>query len=147
MLEERVVISKKEHNQVWVRALPTASCSNCQQKSACSTPLIEKLLRKREILVETDLVLESGDQVIIAINEDAFIKGSVVLYVVPIVALLIGAGLGEVAAPYFLGLSLDVLICISGAVSFFLSLFLIHLGLQSFFYKSFPKPVVLRKVN
>jgi positive regulator of sigma E activity len=69
MIEERVVVSKKEHNQVWVRALPAANCSNCRQKSACSTPLVEQFLRKREILVETDLVLESGDQVIVAIHE------------------------------------------------------------------------------
>jgi len=65
----------------------------------------------------------------------------------PIAALLAGAGLGDWVGGYFLGLSPDVLMCISGSISFFLALFLIRSSLQSFFYKSFPKPVVIRKVN
>ncbi len=147
MIEERVVVSRKTDSQVWVKGLPVASCGNCQQNTACSTPLIEKFLQKREIPVETDLVLESGDQVIVAIHENDLLKGSVVLYLLPIAALLAGAGLGDWVGGYFLGLSPDVLMCISGSISFFLALFLIRSSLQSFFYKSFPKPVVIRKVN
>lgn len=147
MIEERVVVSRMTDNQVWVKGLPVASCGDCQQKKVCSTPLIEKFLQKREIPVETDLVLESGDQVIVAINENDLLKGSVVLYLLPIAALLAGAGLGEWLGDYFFGLSPDILMCISGAMSFFLALFLIRSSLQSFFYKSFPRPVVIRKVN
>ena len=146
MIEERVVVSKKEYGQVWVRTLPIASCGDCQQKSACSTPLVEKFLQKREILVETELALELGDQVVVAINEGDFLKGSVVLYLMPVVALLIGAGMGEVIAPYFVSVSVDVVVGITGIVSFFLSLFLIYLGQQSVFCKSFTQPVVLKKV-
>jgi Positive regulator of sigma(E), RseC/MucC. len=76
-------------------------------------------LQKREILVETELALELGDQVVVAINEGDFLKGSVVLYLMPVVALLIGAGMGEVIAPYFVSVSVDVVVGITGIVSFF----------------------------
>lgn len=146
MIEEEAIVSKVKKYRVWVKTLKASSCGKCTQSSGCSTSLLEKYIPKRDIPVDTDLSLAAGDKVLVGIDEGTLIKGSLLLYIVPLFALFIGAGTGEFLSGFIPGLSADVVTAVSGLVFFVFSLLILN-GLQrSLLIQHFARPVVIRKL-
>lgn len=146
MIEEEAVVSRVKNYQVWVKTLKSSSCGKCTQSSGCSTSLLEKYIPKREIPVDSELSLAAGDKVMVGIDEGTLIKGSLLLYIVPLFALFAGAGAGDFLARFFPVLSVDMVTAVSGLVFFVFSLLILN-GLQrSLLIQHFARPVVIRKL-
>lgn len=93
MLEEQVIVTAVDGPSVWVEALAASSCAGCSQ--VCSSSLLQQHLgRKRAPLaVHCQLAVSPGDRVIIGVDERALLWGSLLVYVLPLCALLAGAAL------------------------------------------------------
>ncbi len=146
MIEEEAIVSQIKNYQVWVKTLQASSCGKCTQSSGCSTSLLEKYIPKRDIPVDTDLSLSAGDKVLVGIDEGTLIKGSLLLYIVPLFAMFIGAGAGEAVSVYVPGLSADMVTAVSGLVFFVFSLFILNILQRSLLIQHFARPVVIRKL-
>lgn len=144
MIEESAVVVKIEHHQVWVAAASNSACGACQQKSSCTTNALGNMLDRRAVPVDSAIRLAAGDKVMVAIDEGLLIRASLLLYVVPLMALFAGAGLADwllaINTPYS-----DLWIAGSAFASFLLSLGFINKA-QILLIAASNRPVVVRKI-
>jgi len=97
MLEEQAVVVEVAPGEVWVETCRQSACQSCSAKSSCGHSLLSKISsgKTQRLQVNTDKVLQVGDQVVLGLDEGAFLRGSALLYLLPLVALMIGALAGE----------------------------------------------------
>lgn len=134
---------KIEHHQVWVESGPDSACGGCLQKASCATNAVGSVLKKKPVPVDSDIQLKVGDQVMVAIDENLLLRASLLLYLVPIIALFTGAGMADWLLdnmPHA-----DLWIAGSAILSFLLSLCGINKA-QGLLMLSYARPVVVRKV-
>jgi len=146
VIEEIAVVAKIENNQVWVETRATKGCGGCQQKSGCSTSVLDKLIRKRAVAVDCDIDLKAGDEVVVGIEEGVLIRASLLLYFLPLLAMGAGGALAQGLLPVGYGKA-DLVISGVALASLGLSLWLINKLQQSFFFPYLSRPVVLKKVG
>jgi len=145
MIEELAVVVKIENHQVWVVAGPNSACGGCVQKASCTTNAIGSVLKKKSVPVDSDIQLKAGDQVMVAIDENLLLRASLLLYLVPLMALFTGAGIAdwllEDSIPYA-----DLWIAGSAVLGFLLALWLINMAQGLLILNYYARPVVVKKV-
>jgi sigma-E factor negative regulatory protein RseC len=145
MIEELAVVVKIENHQVWVENGQNSACGGCQQKSSCSSNALGNVLRKKPVPVDSGMQLKTGDQVIVAIDESLLLRASLLLYMVPLIALFTGAGIAD----WLLAdkaLYADLWIACSAVLSFILILWLINKAQSLLILNYYARPVVVRKI-
>ncbi len=95
MIEEVAVVVKIDNHQVWVESGPNNACGGCHQKASCTTNAISSVLKKKSVPVDCDIQLKTGDEVMVAIDEKLLLRASLLLYLVPLIALFTGAGIAD----------------------------------------------------
>lgn len=104
MLEEKAQVVRVDGGEVWVETRRSSSCGSCSAQKGCGTATLSKVLgaRRNIVRVLSDIPLVVGDQVVIGIREQALVRGSLAVYAVPILLLLLGGLMGELGARQFL---------------------------------------------
>ena len=100
MIEETAQVVRIDGADVWVETRRRSTCSGCAAEKGCGTAALSKVLGNRRTLVRVlaDMPLRVGDQVVIGIAEQALVRGSLAVYAVPLLLLLLGAVLGDMGA-------------------------------------------------
>jgi sigma-E factor negative regulatory protein RseC len=144
MIEELAVVVKIENHQVWVESGQNSACGGCQQKASCTSNALDSVLKKKSVPVDSDIQLTTGDQVMVAIDENLLLRASLLLYLLPLIALFTGAGIAD----WLLDNSLyaDLWIAGSALLSFLFSLWLINKAQSLLILNYYARPVVVRKV-
>jgi sigma-E factor negative regulatory protein RseC len=144
MIEELAVVVKIENHQVWVESGQNSACGGCQQKASCTSNALDSVLKKKSVPVDSDIQLKTGDQVMVAIDENLLLRASLLLYLLPLIALFTGAGIAD----WLLDNSLyaDLWIAGSALLSFLFSLWLINKAQSLLILNYYARPVVVRKV-
>lgn len=145
MIEESAIVVKIENHQVWIEGESISVCGGCQQKASCTTNALGSVLKKKSVLVDTDIQLKTGDQVMVAIDENLLLRASLLLYLVPLIALFIGAGLADGLVAETTQYA-DIWIASSAIASFLVSLWIINKA-QCLLIMSYTRPVVVRKIQ
>jgi sigma-E factor negative regulatory protein RseC len=145
MIEELAVVVKIENHQVWVESGQNSACGGCQQKASCSTNALGSVFKKKSVPVDSDIQLKTGDEVMVAIDESLLLRASLLLYLLPLLALFTGAGIADWLlaenAPYA-----DLWIAGSAFLSFLFSLWLINKAQSLLILNYYARPVVVRKI-
>jgi sigma-E factor negative regulatory protein RseC len=95
MLEESAIVVKIDQGQTWVVGTQNNACAGCAQKTSCSTTALSSVLKKKPVPVDSELSLQIGDTVIVAIDESHLLRAAFSLYILPLIALFIGAGVAD----------------------------------------------------
>ena len=101
MIKERGRVVALESNSVWVETIQQSSCGSCSATKGCGQKLWLKAGYKsvghiRVLLQDHDpAAFKIDDYVEIGIAEHVISKGSVLVYMVPLLGLLGGAMLGD----------------------------------------------------
>jgi sigma-E factor negative regulatory protein RseC len=100
MIEETAQVVRIDGAQVWVETRRRSTCSGCAAEKGCGTAVLSKVLgqRRTQIRVLSDMSLAVGDQVVIGIEARSLVRGSLAVYAVPLLLLLLGAVLGKLGA-------------------------------------------------
>jgi sigma-E factor negative regulatory protein RseC len=100
MIEETAHVVETEGEYAWVETQRRSSCGSCSAKG-CGTGALSKVLgrRSQRLRVRNPIDARPGDAVVLGIDEQALLRGSLAVYIVPLLAMLAGALLGEVLAP------------------------------------------------
>ncbi|MBW7996686.1 MAG: SoxR reducing system RseC family protein [Candidatus Glassbacteria bacterium] len=116
-----------EGGMAQVEVSRSAMCDGCHQEGACHVTLLESG-QNTIALVRNPLDAKPGDRVEIAVDEEVVIRGSVVLYILPL-AFMLGAILLALGLKERLGLGLgdDTLALLSALGGLALSLPVIRL--------------------
>lgn len=100
MVEEQgTVISIHANNIVEVETIRTSSCNACQAKAACGHHAIAQVSSSNRMRVfATDLLAAKvGQKVKIGIPENSLLSASILMYLLPLLSLILGAVLMDIA--------------------------------------------------
>jgi len=140
MLEESAIVVKIDAGQTWVVGTQNNACSACAQKTSCSSTALANVLKKKPVPVDNEFTLQIGDTVVVAIDESLLLRAAFSLYLLPLIALFIGAGIAD-------GLTSDTApyadLWIAGSALSSLALILFIQKHASF--KEYVRPVVIKK--
>jgi len=94
MIEEAATVVEVEPALIVVQTLRKSSCNSCAANKACGTAVLSKSIGQKHSLVsiakaESDEpLLAVGDEVVIGINENMLLSGSVLAYLLPLFGML-----------------------------------------------------------
>jgi len=140
MIEELATVVKIENGQVWVNPQISSGCGSCMQKSSCTSSLFGRFFKPRVIAVENNFPLVVGDKVMVSMDESLLLNASLLLYLFPLVAMIVGTGIAD-------GLfESDIYSAIAGLGSLFVALGVLHLLQKNYFTDYCAKAMVVKKL-
>lgn len=141
MIEEPGRVIALEPGAVWVETQRKSTCTGCSAKNGCGQGLMDQLgVRERRELIRalSDLRLRVGDSVVIGVREDVLLRGAILVYLFPLIALfasaLIAAKLSA-AEPY---------VILAGLGGFLISWLIVRKRSQRMADDPELQPIVLR---
>lgn len=101
MIEERGRVLSVEKDAVWIETVRRSACDSCQVRSGCGQSVLQRLgLGARQGFIrvlneQSAHACRVGDEVVIGIPENAVLRGSAAVYLIPLLTLFIGALLAQ----------------------------------------------------
>lgn len=97
MMEEYARVVALQPGFVWAETERKTACGACSLNKGCGSAVLARLMgvRRTRIKALNVLPVAVGDEVVLGLAEDALIRGSLVLYALPLFTLLLGAFAGE----------------------------------------------------
>jgi len=102
MLKEIATVVKAVDQDLWVRTDSQSGCNGCAASKGCGISLIDKifsnkpaLLHVKNVHVKNDAFAQVGDKVVVGVEENAFLKASLLVYFLPLVFMIGFALLGH----------------------------------------------------
>lgn len=90
MISEEGVIEKISKKTAYVKVVQRSACDHCSSRGSCNVS--EE--RDMTIAVDNSLNAKEGDRVELSVPDGAVLKLSLLVYIFPVIALLVGAILG-----------------------------------------------------
>jgi len=146
MIEERARVIAVENNQLLLEAETRAACNACAAKQGCGTSVLSKWVGRKFTRFQAPNTVNArvGDEVVVGLAEEAMLKGSVFVYLLPLLAMIGFALLADSLISTDTA-SRDLLVLVSAVAGFALMLVISRLFLSTGNNKSRLTPVVLRK--
>lgn len=111
MIEEQVVVTATTPEGAWVEGIQQSACGSCSAKAGCGQHTMSQLGKKVTLWLPFDSQFASasgvseeglsinslsvGQQIVVGLPEGAILRSTLVLYGVPLLALVLGAILGH----------------------------------------------------
>lgn len=147
MIEEQAQVIGIEKGRLLLQAQTQSSCGSCEASKGCGTSLLAKVIGRKftHFQAENNINAKVGDTVIVGIAEDALLKGSVIMYVLPILGMLVFALFAEY---YFLSNMQyrDLAIATSAVIGLVAGAMLSKWYFQRQSSTQLFSPVILRKI-
>ena len=146
MIEETARVIAIENNQLLLEAETRAACNACAAKQGCGTSVLSKWVGRKFTRFQAPNTVNArvGDEVVVGLAEEAMLKGSVFVYLLPLLA-MIGFALLADSLVSANTASRDLLVLVSAVAGFALMLFISRRFLSTNSSRSKLTPVVLRK--
>lgn len=145
MIEEEAVVACVESGQVWVETPRRSACGSCTQ--SCASAVVGEYIGEATIRLPVTSPIEvlPGDRVLVGVREDALVRGTLSIYLLPLVGLFGGAIFAKSIGFNFFSITTDIAAIIGGSCGLIGTLaFLKFTGRLS---RSEMQPVVLRKIS
>ncbi len=142
MIEERAVVVEVGEQSVLLQTQRKSACQSCSVKAGCGTSTVATVVGKRssQFSVEKTFDLSVGDSVLVAVDENALVQGSLLIYLFPLIFMMFS---GAVAEYFFATEWLTILSVTSG---FILAMFLVRFVFDGSTLKKSVQPHLLRKI-
>lgn len=100
MIEEQAQVIEINGNRLLLQAQTQSACGSCSVSKGCGTSLLAKVVGRKftHFQAENNINAKVGDTVVVGIAEDALLTGSLMMYLVPVLCMLVSALLAD----YFL---------------------------------------------
>jgi len=138
MIEETGIVTKTEGVMAMVSVQKKGTCEGCAVKGVCETQGEDS-----EIEAMNPVHAKVGQTVKVSIKPQVYLKGTMLVYGIPLVALIAGAIFGKnIGETYFRGTNSDLIAALAGFGALILSLLLIKIWTRSYETKTEYKPVI-----
>jgi len=123
MIKQQAWVIGVEQNAVIVETQRSSSCGHCADKQGCGTATLAKAMSSNQttLRLNTDIKVNIGDQVTLSIDESALLKGSLFIYLFPLISLILAAIFGDYCARFF-NIDNELLSILCGLCGFIASL-------------------------
>lgn len=103
MLEENAVVVDLDGEYAWVETQRQTACGSCSVNKGCGTSVISKVVgnKRNRVRALNRADAREGDSVVVGIQQNALIHGSLAVYIAPLVGMLLGALVGGAFSQYF----------------------------------------------
>lgn len=148
MIEETATVVAVEGPYALLQTQRQSACQSCSVKTGCGTSVLSQVVGQRssQLKVDNTLELKVGDEVVIGLLENSLVKGSLLIYALPIL-LMLGAGLlGDYLAQIY-HYNRDLLAAGFAVSGFLISLPLIRRIINTSALKQQMQPQILRKTH
>ncbi len=97
MIEEQAQVVEINGDQLVLQAQTQSACGSCAASKGCGTSVLAKVVGRKFTRFQAENIVNAqvGDTVMVGISEDALLKGSLMMYIVPVLGMLIFALLGD----------------------------------------------------
>ena len=138
--QEEAVVNEVDNGFVYL-STNNASCNSCSSQSGCTSFSFLSNTQSRSLKVKNTLRLEKGDRVIVELKTEKLVLGTLLVYILPLVSLLLFSVIGKI----LIGEGFSILFGIAG---FVLSLIIIkrimsNRGLSDQFEPKLLKKIIL----
>ena len=101
MIEEEATVVEVRGRRAWVETERKSACNHCSMSQGCGTASLDKWFGRRLSRIEaiSEVGVSPGDRVVIGLRDRALVRGSLAVYLAPLLGLLLGALTGELLAP------------------------------------------------
>lgn len=142
MIEENAVVIDVNEQQVLLETQRKSACQSCSVKSGCGTSTLSKVVGQRssQFAVDKTLDVKIGDTVVVAIDENALVQGSLLIYLFPLIFMMMFGILVE----YFF--ANELITILSVVVSFILAMILVRTVMSGSGLKKSIHPHLIRRV-
>ncbi len=99
MIEETAVVVKVSGQRILLETQRQSACQSCSVKSGCGTSTLAKVMGKRssQFMVDKIMDVKVGDSVVVAVDENALVHGSLLIYLFPLIFIMLAGLLAEMA--------------------------------------------------
>ncbi len=148
MIEENAIVVAVEGDDVLVQTQRRSACQSCAVKSGCGTSVLSKVigLRVSQIRVSNTLNVKTGDEIVLGINDNALVQGSLLVYALPLILLLMFAVTGEYWAQSQ-NMNTELVAIVSGLFGFVVAIFITRFSISKTRFKNQIQPHMLRVVH
>jgi len=151
MIEEHAQVIALENSDVWVETQRRSACGQCAANKGCGTATLAKVLGNKRSRVRTlnpqATSVAVGDEVIIGINEQALVRGSLAVYTVPLLMLFVFGFLGQLLTAQLLITNQDILPVVLGLSGLLLGFVWVRRFTRVIASDVRYQPVLLRRVS
>ena len=93
MIEEQAQVVEVKGDQLLLQAQTQSACGACSAKKGCGTSVLSKVVGKKfsRFHAINNVGAKVGDTVVVGITEDTLISGSVVMYFIPVLGMIVFA--------------------------------------------------------
>ncbi len=151
MIEEHAqVVALDQNNEVWVETQRRSACGQCAANKGCGTATLAKVLGNKRSQVRAlnpkSTQVSVGDEVIIGINEQALVRGSLAVYAVPLLTLFVFGFLGQLLSVQLLMTNQDILPIVLGLIGLLLGFAWVRRFTRVIIDDDRYQPVLIRRV-
>ncbi|MCW8955415.1 MAG: SoxR reducing system RseC family protein [Gammaproteobacteria bacterium] len=148
MIEETATVVAVEGPNVLLQTQRQSTCQSCSVKTGCGTSVVSQVVGQRssQLTVENTLELKVGDEVVIGLLENSLVKGSLLIYALPVL-LMLGSGLLGDALAQSYHYNRDLLGSGFALSGFVLSLPLVRWLINRTALKQQMQPHLIRKIH
>lgn len=142
MVEAQGQVVKLDDDFIWVETEIKSGCNQCSAKSGCGTGVLSVVLGKRrpQLRVKNSLDVKVGEAVIVAVEDNGIVTGSLLLYLLPLFMMILGAAIGDAVS----GEGWAIILAVVGLVSGFLVARILSSGAT---ITNQLRPVLVRRVE
>lgn len=93
MIEENGVVVSLKGEWAVVEPETSSGCSSCSANQGCGTASLARFFgqRKQQHFAHNPLNAQPGDRVIMGLQEKALVSGSILMYLLPLICMIVGA--------------------------------------------------------
>lgn len=94
MIEEQASVVSIDGDFVWVESIRLSTCNSCSAQKGCGQSVISKAVgqqRQQFKVLLNNHHLQVGEEITIAMPDEAFLKLSLLVYFIPLLGLMLGA--------------------------------------------------------
>lgn len=145
MVTEKAQVVAVEGDTALLQAQRQSTCGSCAVKSGCGTSVLASVVGQKvtQLKVRNTLGARPGDEVLLGMADHALVTGSLLVYMIPLVMLLLGALAGE-GLVHYLGMDAEFTPMAGGIAGFALAVWVVRILLRKTSAGAQMQPVMLR---
>jgi len=107
LLKQAATVVKINEQEMWVSSARQSACGNCTTKAGCGASILDNYFDNKARLMSVRLGdyraedFQAGDSVMVGLQEGALIKGSFLVYILPLIFMFGFAFFGQVLSVQF----------------------------------------------
>jgi sigma-E factor negative regulatory protein RseC len=138
---EQGIVTRIEARTAWVKTQRSGACQGCSARGSCHG--LSDAGKEREVIAVNEAGAAVGDRILLTFESSSLLKVSFLLYVFPILALLVGAMIGQQLGS-LIGLSDSVGSAVVGFLAFLVAIWFIKAKANELAQRNEYRPKIIR---